>query len=230
MPRASVIAHRGASGYAYQNSPAAFALARDMGADGIELDIHATTDGALVVHHDPEVDGVGMIAEHSLADVRRVTLPNGEPIPTLDAVLAAAGGLDVWIEVKSLPARWDDRLLETIARGPAPPRYAVHGFDHRIIARLGARAPGLRRGVLSASRPIDPVAQVAAAGADVLWQESSLTDGDLVAALHAAGKGVIAWTTNTPDELARLVGLGVDGLCGNFPDRTRAAVGLSPRP
>ena len=230
MPRASVIAHRGASGYAYQNSLAAFTLAREMGADAIELDIHATTDGALVVHHDPEVEGAGVIAEHSLADLRRVPLPNGEPIPTLDEALVAAGTLEVWIEVKTLPARWDDRLLETITRGPAPPRYAVHAFDHRIIARLGARAPGLRRGVLSASRPIDPVAQVAAAGADVLWQESSLTDAELVTALHTAGKGVIVWTANTPAELTRLVGLGVDGLCGNFPDRTRSAVGLSARP
>ncbi|MGH7590814.1 MAG: glycerophosphodiester phosphodiesterase, partial [Gemmatimonadales bacterium] len=61
MPRPAVLAHRGASGYAYQNSLAAFRLAGEMGADGIELDIHATTDGALVVHHDPAVDGVGVI-------------------------------------------------------------------------------------------------------------------------------------------------------------------------
>ncbi|MGH7532008.1 MAG: glycerophosphodiester phosphodiesterase [Gemmatimonadales bacterium] len=230
MPRPAVLAHRGASAYAYQNSLAAFRLAREMGADGIELDIHATTDGALVVHHDPALDGVGIIAAHSLAEVRRVTLPNGEPVPTLSEALVAAGDLQVWIEVKTLPARHDGRLLDAIASGPHPERYAVHGFDHRIITRLGALAPALRRGVLSASRPIDPLAQVVAAGAEVLWQESSMTDRDLVAVLHAAGKQVIAWTPNDPDDLARLAALGVDGLCSNYPDRARTAAGLPPHP
>lgn len=230
MPRPAVLAHRGASAYVYQNSIAAFRLAREMGADGIELDIHATTDGALMVHHDPMLEGVGVIAGHSLKEVRRVTLPNGEPVPTLIEALEAVGPLQVWIEVKTLPAAHDGRLLEAIARGPHPDRYAVHAFDHRIIARLGASTPTLRRGVLSASRPVDPLAQVVAAGAHVLWQESSLTDGDLVAALHAAGKQVIVWSPNDPEELARLTALGVDGLCSNYPDRARVAAGLPLRP
>lgn len=230
MPRPAVIAHRGASGYAFQNSLAAFRLAREMGADGIELDIHATTDGALVVHHDPEVEGAGRIADHSWAELQRVALPNGEPLPLLPEALAAVGDLTVWIEVKTLPERYDARLLEAIAAGPAPSRYGVHAFDHRIIARLGARAPALRRGVLSASRLVDPLPQMVAAGASVLWQESSLTDADLVTTLHRAGKEVIVWTANTPEELTTLVALDVDGLCGNYPDRTRAAVGLPAKP
>lgn len=230
MPRPAVIAHRGASGYLYQNSLAAFRRAREMGADAIELDIHATTDGMLVVHHDPELEGAGRISDHSWADLQRTTLPNGERVPLLKEALAAAGGLGVWIEIKTLPERFDVRLLEVIATGPTPDKYAVHAFDHRIIARLGSRAPTLRRGVLSASRPIDPVAQVAAAGASVLWQESSLTDPDLVAALHHAGKEVIVWTANTPEELTTLTAMGVDGLCGNYPDRARRAVGLPPNP
>lgn len=230
MPRPAVLGHRGASAYAYQNSLAAFRLAREMGADGIELDIHATSDGVLVVHHDAEIAGVGLIAAHRFADLARVTLPNGEPVPTLPDALTAAEGLAVWIEVKTLPAAYDGRLLDAIARGPHPDRYGIHAFDHRIIARLGALAPTLRRGVLSASRAIDPVAPVVAAGAEVLWQESTLTDADLVAALHAAGKQVIAWTPNEPGELARLVAIGVDGLCSNHPDRARLAAGLSARP
>jgi glycerophosphoryl diester phosphodiesterase len=230
MPRPTVLGHRGASAYEYQNSLAAFRRAGEMGADGIELDIHATTDGVLVVHHDPVLDGVGVIAAHPYADIARAVLPNGAPVPTLPDALAAAGEMAVWIEVKTLPAEHDGRLLAAIAGGPHPERYAIHGFDHRIIARLGARAPALRRGVLSASRPIHPVAPVVAAGAEVLWQESTLTDRDLVAELHAAGKQVIVWTPNDPDELARLVAIGVDGLCSNYPDRARVAAGLPARP
>ena len=229
-PRPTVLAHRGASAYAYQNSLSAFRLAREMGADGVELDIHATTDGALVVHHDPLLEGAGIIAELSLAEVRRVPLPNGEQVPVLADVLAVLGSLQVWIEVKTLPAKFDRALLDAIAAHSAPDRCATHAFDHRIIARLGAQAPKLRRGVLSASRPIDPVAQIRAAGASVLWQESSLTDADLVDSVHRAGMEIIVWTANEPGELARLTTLGVDGLCGNYPDRARVAARLPARP
>ncbi|MFI5234711.1 MAG: glycerophosphodiester phosphodiesterase, partial [Gemmatimonadales bacterium] len=180
------------------------------------------------VHHDPELAGLGVISAHTLAEIRRVALPNGEPVPVLEEVLAALGAFTVWVEVKTLPPEFDGRLLAMLAAGPG--RYGVHAFDHRIIARLGRQAPALHRGVLSASRPVDPVAQVTAAGAAVLWQEASLTDADLVDVVHAAGKELIVWTANTPDELERLTRLGVDGLCGNYPDRSRAAVGLPPRP
>lgn len=230
MPRPIVLAHRGASGYAYENSLAAFRLAQAMGADGVELDIHATRDGALVVHHDPELPGLGVIAEHTADEVGAVRLPNGEPVPVLSQALDAVGDLRVWVEIKTLPADRDGALLDALSRGPHPSRYAVHAFDHRIIARLGARAPTLRRGILSASRAVHPVDELRAAGATVLWQEASLTDRELVDEVHAAGGEVIVWTANTPAELARLVAVGVDGLCGNYPDRARTAVGLPARP
>ncbi|MBI2615573.1 MAG: hypothetical protein HYW52_07870 [Gemmatimonadetes bacterium] len=81
-----VIAHRGASGYEHENSLAAFRAAVRIGADGIELDIHDTADGAIIVHHDPLVDG-RPIRELPGALVSRHRLPNGEPVPTLGQAL-----------------------------------------------------------------------------------------------------------------------------------------------
>ena len=109
MRRPSVIAHRGASGYEYENSRAAFRRAVMLDADGVELDIHATRDGAIVVHHDPEIPGVGPIAELSLDQARLVRIRNGETLPLLSEVLELLYDRDVWIEVKSLPvgSRWD---------------------------------------------------------------------------------------------------------------------------
>src|SRR4051794_41750087 len=78
MRRPSVIAHRGASGYEYENSRAAFRRAVMLDADGVELDIHATLDGGIVVHHDPEIPGVGPIAQLSLAEARRAPIRNRE--------------------------------------------------------------------------------------------------------------------------------------------------------
>ena len=227
MTRPLVIAHRGASGHAFENSLAAFALAKASGADGVELDIHSTLDGVFLVHHDPEVPGVGRIGALPSERFAAHRLPNGEPIPTLGQVLEELGEFDVWIELKTLAPAWDARLLQLMRAGPSPTRYAVHAFDHRIIARIGANAPLLRRGVLSASYPLDLLGPLTATGAEALWQQTDLIDRAMVDTLHAKGKQVIAWTANDADEIRRLVALGVDGICGNYPERIRELVGSS---
>src|SRR5918999_4372205 len=102
MPRPSVIAHRGASGYEYENSRAAFRRAVLLDADGVELDVHSTRDGGIVVHHDPTIPGIGSIAQLSLAEARQVKIRNGEPLPLLAEILDLMGDHEVWVEVKSL--------------------------------------------------------------------------------------------------------------------------------
>ncbi len=157
-------------------------------------------------------------------------LANGEPLPTLDQALAALEGLEVWIEVKNLSGQWDGRFLEVLDRGPTPARCAVHGFDHRIIARLGERRAGLRRGVLLCSYLLDTVAAIGGTGAGTVWQEASLIDRGLVRSVHSAGLEIIAWTVNDEARARELARLGVDGLCGNFPDRLVAAVAQGTGP
>jgi glycerophosphoryl diester phosphodiesterase len=222
---ALVIAHRGASGYEVENSLAAFRAAGTMGADAVELDVHGTADGALVVHHDETIDGRHPIAQQSAAAVRAHRLSNGEPVPTLAEALAAVGRrLGAFVEVKGLDPRLDDVLLDALDQGPNPGGYAVHGFDHRIVRRLGARRPALRRGVLSASYAIRPLAALEDTGASDLWQERHLIDQGLVDAVHGAGARVIAWTVNEPDDMRRLLALGVDAICTNVPDVARRVV------
>lgn len=219
-----VIAHRGASGVAYENSLAAFKKAAELGADGIELDIHATTDGALIVHHDPAIGGT-LIARSSAADIAKLKLPNGEPVPTLEqAFLAAGPKLRVYVEVKTLPPQWDGKLFATLDAGPNPGGYAVHAFDHRIIQRLRRQRPKLQAGVLSASYLDDNVEPVRAAGAQVLWEDQAMIDPALVEEVQDAGFGLIAWTPNEVADLTRLASQGVNGLCTNYPDRARRVV------
>ena len=224
MPRPRVIAHRGASGYEYENSRAAFRRALMLDADGVELDVHATSDGAIIVHHDAEIPGVGPIAGLTCDQARQLRLRNGEPLPLLSEILDLVGDKDVWVEVKSLPEQHDGQLLAALDRGPAPQRYAVHSFDHRIIRRLGERRPALRRGILLQARLDDPISAMEAVGATTLWQEWGQVDHDLVARVHAAGAAIIAWTVNEIGDLERMARLGVDGLCGNYPDRIRVAI------
>jgi glycerophosphoryl diester phosphodiesterase len=177
-----------------------------------------------VVHHDPEIPGVGPIAQMSLAEARQVRIRNGEPLPLLTEILELVGNRDVWVEVKSLPPAHDRQLLEILERGPAPARYAVHSFDHRIVYRLGEVQPALKRGILLSAYLRDPVAVMRSSGATTLWQEWQQVDQELVNKVHESGGAVIAWTVNELGDLDRMVRLGVDGLCGNYPDRIRVAI------
>lgn len=212
-----IIAHRGASGAALENTHSAFRRAATLGADGVELDVHATRDGQIVVHHDPEVPGLGPIAGLTWVEVARHRLANGEGIPLLRQVVSEYPALDLWVEVKGLDPRWDGALLSILEAHRT--RVAVHSFDHRIVARLGREAPGLSLGALSTSYLIDPVAQLAACGASTLWQHWHLIDRALVEAVQTSGRRIIAWTVNDPDVAGLLAAMGVDGLCGNYPER-----------
>jgi glycerophosphoryl diester phosphodiesterase len=220
-----VIAHRGASAYEHENSIAAFRTAMAMGADGVELDVHVTDDGVPMVHHDPAV-GSHRIADATFAMLDGQMLPNGEPLPTLRQALDALGAEQlVFVELKALPEHYDENLLDILAAGPAPERYHVHAFDHRIVRRLRTRRPELRCGLLSCSYPVRPFMSLLDAGASTLWQRQELVDAALLEEARTLGLRVFAWTTDDPTRMRELVDLGVDGLCTNRPDVGRDVVG-----
>ena len=100
----------------------------------------------------------------------------------------------------------------------------MHSFDHRIVRRLGELRPALRRGILLSAYLDDPVGALHAVGATTLWQEWQVVDQELVRRVHEADAQLIAWTVNEVGDIERLVRLGVDGLCGNYPDRIRVAL------
>ncbi|HEV2671189.1 MAG TPA: glycerophosphodiester phosphodiesterase [Gemmatimonadales bacterium] len=219
-----VIAHRGASSIALENSLAAFRAAAGQGADGVELDVHATLDGELVVHHDPSILGLP-IAQARARDIGELHLANGEPIPTLRQALAVIGPtLKVFVEVKVLDPRWDKRLLETLDKGPNPAGYAVHSFASPVVRRLGERRPSLPRGILSEVATQSPQQTLEDAGAKTLWQERATIDAALVEAVHGLGASIIAWTVDNPADMEGFMRWGVDGICTNHPERARRVV------
>jgi glycerophosphoryl diester phosphodiesterase len=222
MARPLSIAHRGASGHEHENSRAAFRRAKALGAEGVELDVRTTRDGAVVVHHDSTLPGLGRLSELPLEAVQQHRLPNGEGIPLLSEVLPLLRGLDVWVEVKGLEEYFDAVLLRALGEGPEPERYGIHSFDHRVIRRLGQRDGAFRRGVLLEARLIDPLPVMAAAGATVLWQAQAYVDRALVEELHRAGRRIIAWTANSDADVARLISCAVDGICTDYPERVLA--------
>ncbi len=171
------------------------------------------------MHHDDTVAGT-IIPQSSLDLVRRHRLANGEHLPTLAEALDALGSdVTVFVEVKTLEATQDDCLLQVMRDAPA--RCHVHSFDHRIVHRLVAREEGLVGGVLSTSYPLNPLIQLEQSGATELWQHDHLVDDELVAAVHAVGLRIIPWTVDSPDRIAELIDMGVDGICTNVPDVLR---------
>jgi glycerophosphoryl diester phosphodiesterase len=209
------IAHRGASRERPENTMPAFERALAQGADGIELDVHATSDGIVVVHHDPDLLSNGeriWIHRAPWSAVRQVRLSGGAHIPTLTEVLDLVGTRSrLYVEIKGRGI--EQAVVQTLSAGKG--EYAVHAFDHRVSRRVRTLSPALPTGVLSASYPVDPIEPVVAAGAQTLWQHCHLIDQALVDRAHAAGVAVIAWTVNDRPLAEELRALGVDGLCGD---------------
>ncbi|MDQ6830726.1 MAG: glycerophosphodiester phosphodiesterase, partial [Gemmatimonadota bacterium] len=191
--------------------------------DAVELDVHATSDGVVVVHHDPDFGGRA-IAEMTHADVARVVLAINERVPTLAAVLdAVAQHGAVYVEIKG--SGIEARVVDVIRKCPAPQQCAVHSFDHAMVRRARALAPELTFGILVEDRAGgDLVAQMRAAHATDVWPHYKLVDSAMVAAIHDAGGRVITWTVNEERLARRLAAAGVDGLCSDAIPLVRQAL------
>lgn len=222
-----IIAHRGASRECRENTLQAFARALVLGADGIELDVHGTRDGVLVVHHDAAIRSADgqlspPIASLEASEVAALRLTSGDAIPTLDEVFALVGDqATVYVEVKA--PRVESMVSSVIARHPHV-AVAVHAFDHRIPVEVRALSPGLAIGLLSASYPLDVRSVLLPAAAEAWWQHQELIDEAMVHDVHAAGVRLIAWTENSAPHARLLASWGVDALCTDIPGEIRIAV------
>jgi len=213
-PKPEKISHRGAHQTLPENSIPAFLRAIELGADAIELDVHATSDGVVIVHHDPIVNAPAAartrIADLSASEISRFPLAHGVEIPTLEKVLDAVGDRAmVYVEIKA--ADIEPLVVRCIRESGA--RCAVHAFDHRIVKTVKRIFPAIRTGVLEVARHIDPVASLLAAEAQDLWQEVSFIDEELVVRAHSVNARIIAWTSDDPDQWETLRAIGVDGIC-----------------
>ena len=205
--------------------------------DMIEVDLHRTRDGVVVVTHDAKLvglGGTGEIADTDFESLRRLDAGGGEPIPTLDEMLDAFGARIAFnLELKR-GTREDYPGLERVALDAVLSRGLLErtlfsSFYDPVLARLRAKDPLARIGLLLDRRfPHRALERAQAVGAEALHPEIALAEPGLVEAAHAAGLDVNVYTVNELDEMRRLVALGIDGLITNHPDRLRAFL-ESPR-
>ncbi|MEP7002248.1 MAG: glycerophosphodiester phosphodiesterase [bacterium] len=203
------IAHRGMPNMARENTLASFALALDAGADGIELDVHATADGVVVVHHDPMLAGGATISELSHHSIRGESY-EGAQMPTLRNVCDLVNGhAELFVEIKG---EGIERLVsDELDRYDG--RCAIHSFDHALIQRLYRGKSRYRLGLLYETAPLNVLAELASRGALDLWPHRGIVTRELVDEVHSMQGRVIPWTVNAAIDVQRLVACGVDGIC-----------------
>jgi glycerophosphoryl diester phosphodiesterase len=210
----SVFAHRGCTeGGIRENTVEAFAEARRLGADGVELDVRLTKDGALAIHHDAEVPGVGVIPELGAAE-----LP--EYVPLLADVLAVCDGMTVNVEIKNAPADpgWDAGEVvaavtaEAIELAGWTDRVIVSSFQPATLRAVQVADERLALGALwgFGTDPGTGLEEAAAAGFEAVHPFVLAVTPELVERAHALGLAVNAWTVNGPQDLRAMVALGVD--------------------
>jgi len=237
-----VLAHRGASASAPENTLAAFNLAFEMGADGLELDVTLSQDGVPIVIHDDTVDrttnGKGAVKELTLEQIKQLDASykfekyRGETIPTLAEVLRAFGQRGIVnIELKSKTLKTDSIEAATLAviedTGTAD-NVIISSFNPFALQRMHALEPRLPRGLLYARHlPIylrrawlRPLARPTA-----LHPHYSMIDAKYVVWARRKGLKINTWTTDDPAEMQRLMNLGVDAIMTNKPDVLRQVVG-----
>lgn len=221
--RTEVIAHRGLHTRYRENTLDAFEGAVAAGADAVELDVHASVDGGVIVHHDQAIahaDGQSfVIAQTPTVELLKLG------VPTLGQVLDRfVGRAKIYIEVK---APGIELLVARVVR-ESEAEAAIHSFDHRIVRKIRDLVPGIQTGILTVGRPINPTRLLADAAANDYWPQSDFVDADLVAEVHQAGGRVIVWTANKESEWVRLIEMNVDAICTDRPDLLQAWVEGQP--
>lgn len=215
-----VIAHRGASKAAPENTIAAFERARHMLADAAELDVRRTRDHVLVVHHDAVLPDGRVIAHTDHAD-----LP--DHVPTLDAALDACHPMWVNVEIKNDPNEPDfdpsdhiaDATIDVLARRPeGDERWVISSFRRETIDRCHELRPSIRTAWLTIAVTPETGADLVAAGHCAIHPWVHIVTRELLDAWHDVGLQVNTWTCDDPDRMRELVEWGIDGICTNVPD------------
>jgi glycerophosphoryl diester phosphodiesterase len=230
--RTLVLGHRGASAVAPENTIAAFAKARELGADGAELDVRRSADGVLMVHHDPQIAGFGALGERTFDEIRAAR----PSIPTFDEALRALRGLVVNAEVKCLPWEIDADRDGSVMRaaidalGAHDGSAIVSSFAMDAVDLARAYAPHVVTGWLTHGMEVVAAAKITADHGHQWLNPDSVSalaaGAEGVDAAHRAGLRVSVWTVDDPDDARALAGAGVDAIISNAPDAIIAA--LSP--
>lgn len=232
--KTEVWAHRGASGYAPENTLESFALAAKMHADGVELDVQLTKDGEIVVIHDETTERVsgkpGWVKDYSLAELKELNVNLSHPeyetvrIPTLREVyeLLKPTGLKINVELKTGIVFYeglDKKVLDLTKEMGMEDRVWYSSFNHYTVKHLKELDPTVKTGILYADGIYEPEKYAAQLKADALHPALyNVQFPHIVEDCHNAGLRMHVWTVNEPDHIRLCLAAGVDSIITNYPD------------
>ncbi|MBQ7183977.1 MAG: glycerophosphodiester phosphodiesterase [Clostridia bacterium] len=231
-----IYGHRGASGYAPENTLEAFKMAADMGAEGVELDVHICRSGELVVAHDEGIervsDGTGLIKDMTLKELKALHFNRTHPeykdarIPTLQEVfqLLKPTGLKINCELKNSVFDYpqlEERVIGLAIQEGMLDRILFSSFNHHSMLRVKALDKKLYCGLLYEATLVKPWAYAVALGMDAIHPHFTevLVPGGYTGDVHRAGIQINTWTVNREEDIDAVLKAGADILITNYPDR-----------
>lgn len=217
--------HRGAAGYAPENTLAAIQKALSLGVDGIEIDVRAV-DGKIILLHDDTLNrttnGRGFVTDYRFDELRKLDAGDGEKIPLLEEVLELIDGrvlLNIEIKGTNVIQLLHPLVTRCLEEGYPKDALLISSFDHRQLTICKKTLPHVPVGALIYGIPHD-LAQVGATlDAYSLHISREYAATDLIVDAHRKGMQVYVYTVNEPHDLTVCEALGVDGVFSDFPDR-----------
>jgi glycerophosphoryl diester phosphodiesterase len=228
----TVIAHRGASRAAPENTLSAMKRAIEFGADYAECDVSQTKDGEIVLFHDEEMERTtgkeGMIWDYTLSELKELEVGSwfkeefkGEPIPTLrEVVQLVKGRIKLNIEVKGSAKDPESaqKVVDIIRSEGIEKQCMVTSFEKSVILKVKEIAPDLITGfIFDEEYPAD----IFEGNWEYVCCKRTIVDKAFVKEAHQKGKKIFIWTVNHPAEMKKFVSLGVDGIITDVPDVLR---------
>lgn len=220
------IGHRGACGHEPENTLRSFRKALELGVDGVELDVHICASGEPVVIHDETLerttDGVGRVADKTLAELKTLDAGKGEPIPTLQEVIDLLDKkIRIFIELK------DDRAVTPVAalieqsvkKGWKYEQLTIIAFNHHLLLAAKNHNPRIETGALIVGIPATYAQCAVDAKAQAINPSIGFVNKEFVDDARRRGLKIYCWTVNTKAQIAKAKHAGVDGMMGDYPDR-----------
>lgn len=205
-----------------ENTLRSFTAAQNAGLDLIELDLHLSKDGALVVMHDADVDrttdGSGPIAEKTLAELRALDAGHGERVPVFEEVLDAVSS-PLQAEIKDVAAA--RALAEVMQRRDLVGRVEVSSFHDEAVAEITRLVPGVRTALIASRYGVDVVDRAVEVGSETVCLNIRRLSLEVVERAREAELRIIGWVVNTQDHLRLVRALELDGATTDYPEIKR---------
>lgn len=238
MAHPQIIAHRGASGHAPENTLAAYRLAIELGSQSIEADVQSSSDGHIVAFHDAVLqrttNGRGSVAESTFEELRAVDAGRwfdrdfaGQRIPMIEEVLGLSREAEIGFYFQ-LRCPFSDEfgrlLIQEVGKADALTRVVIVSSEPTALGALRQLDHAIVTGLRIDSPHPDAVEQAAGAGARQLYLREDLVTAEVVNRVHGAGLLAVAGSVNPPTRMRALLAARVDGIVTGFPDRLRAII------